>query len=78
MKQIKTYGALIIGAIFLYDFIITFSSGSVEQYDVIGLEVSKITYLAYLLSIAVSFLTYGFTKLNEKSDSENQPVSDTD
>lgn len=78
MKQIKTYGALIIGAIFLYDFIITFSSGSVEQYDVIGLEVSKITYLAYLLAIAVSFLTYGFTKQTEKSDSATQPVSDTD
>lgn len=61
MKDIKRFGALIIGAIFFYDFLITFASNSAEQYEVIGMEVTKITYLAYLLAVAVSFLSYGFT-----------------
>lgn len=78
MKKIKKFGALIIGAIYLYDFIITFLSNSPEQYDVIGLEVSKFTYLAYLLAIAVSLLTYGFTMQVETSSSDKQPISDTD
>lgn len=78
MKKIKAYGALIIGAMFLSDFMITFLSNSPKQYDVIGLEVSKITYLAYLLAIAVSLLTYGFTKQVEMSNSEKQPISDAD
>lgn len=77
MKKVKRFGSLIIGAIFLYDFIITLSSNNVEQYEVIGLEVSKTPYLAYLLAIAVSFLIYGFTRQNEKSDSENQPISNS-
>jgi len=62
MKQFKRYGALIIGAIFLYDFTITFTSDCNGQFDVIGMEVSRTTYLAYLLAVAISFLSYGFTK----------------
>lgn len=68
MKYLKKYGALILGAIFLFDFIHTLNSISGELYEVIGLEVSKTTYLAYLLAIAVSFLTYGYTIKSEKED----------
>ncbi|WP_340102724.1 hypothetical protein [Rhodohalobacter sp. 8-1] len=70
MKRIKTFGALIIGAIFMYDFIITFTSNSIEQYEVIGMDVSKTTYLAYLLAITISFLSYGFTKQFENEGEE--------
>lgn len=77
MKTIKKFGALVIGAIYLYDFIIIFLSNNAHHYDVIGLEVSKITYLAYLLAISVSFLTYGFTKHIEAGNTEKQTVSDS-
>lgn len=78
MKSIKKFGSLIIGAIFLYDFVLTFLSNNAEQYDVIGLEVSKLTYLAYLMAIAVSFLTYGYMINIENKDPENQTVSNND
>lgn len=78
MDKFKNIAALVIGSIFLYDFIITLFSKSDQVYDVIGLEVSRITYLAYLLAISVSFLSYGFTKQSEKKDSVNQTVSDND
>jgi hypothetical protein len=68
MRQIKIYGSLILGAIFLYDFIIAFSSDCAEQFDVIGMEISKTTYLAYLLAVAISFLSYGFRKQFKDED----------
>ena len=72
MKHIKKYGALIIGAIFLYDFIITFRSGSVDEYEVIGMGVSKITYLAYLMAVAISFLAYGFGHQTQNTKDEKK------
>lgn len=78
MKYIKTYGALIIGAIYLFDFIHTFRSISNEPFNVIGLEVSKTTYLAYLLAISVTFLAYGFTEKykNDDADKSQKAVND--
>ncbi|NBC25715.1 MAG: hypothetical protein GVY08_02565 [Bacteroidetes bacterium] len=78
MNKFKTYGSLIIGAIFLYDFIITLSSDSGgEHYDVIGFEVSKITYLTYLLAISFSCLTYGIERQFQESDVHDPPISDS-
>lgn len=78
MDKVKKAAALMFGTIYLYDFIDTLSTDSSQVFDVIGFEVSKITYLAFLLAVCVSFLTYGFTKQMEKRDSENQPVSNSD
>ena len=75
MKQIKSYGAFILGAIFLYDFIITFSSDGAEPFDVIGMEVSKTTYLAYLVAVAISFISYGFRKQLEERDEDKAILS---
>lgn len=70
MEKFKKYGSFILGLIFIYDFLHTLSSNTVETYDVVGLEVSKITYLGYLLAIAVSFISYGLTKHFEKNRDE--------
>lgn len=75
MKKFKGYGALILGAIFLYDFAMTFVSNTVGQYDVIGFHVSKFTYLAYLLAVAVSFLSYALTNLYRHESAENPDIA---
>ena len=75
METFKKYGSLILGAIFQYDFIITFLSTTAEPFDVLGLEVSKINYLAYLQAIAISFLSYGFTK-QFQSDEKSAETKD--
>ncbi|HKL14959.1 MAG TPA: hypothetical protein VJ915_04955 [Balneolaceae bacterium] len=75
MKQIKRYAALIMGAIFLYDFTLTFTSDCTGQFDVIGMEVSKTTYLAYLLAVAISLLSYGFRK---QLDNEDESINSAD
>ena len=79
MKQIKRYAALILGAIFLYDFIITFKTDITGQFDVIGMEVSKTTYLAYLLAVAISFLSYGFRKqVDDRDEHKNESIISKD
>jgi len=63
------------GAIFLYDFTLTFTSDCTGQFDVIGMEVSKTTYLAYLLAVAISLLSYGFRK---QLDNEDESINSAD
>jgi len=76
MTKFKTYGALIIGSIYLYDFIITLlSEKGTEYYDVIGFGVSKISYLAYLLAISITFLTYGIKRQFQDNEVNEPPIS---
>ena len=74
MDTLKKVAALIIGLLFLYDFIMTLSSNGDQAFHVIGFEVSKLTYLAYLLATSISFLTYVLTKQMEQAKFKNQQI----